>query len=116
MSVGDIAHVGGHSPNVAAVYHYDDQMFALPIGFDLVWTVIAFFPLKNFIFQRYVLQKSISILETSYAATYLVSRVCFLTAIWVNPYTLLSTKGGTGLARSSLCAYGLDESAHGMAH
>ncbi|KAL2901744.1 UDP-N-acetylglucosamine--peptide N-acetylglucosaminyltransferase [Bienertia sinuspersici] len=37
ISIGDIAHVGGHPPSVAAVYHYNDQMFALPVGFDLVW-------------------------------------------------------------------------------
>ncbi|KNA21084.1 hypothetical protein SOVF_046540 [Spinacia oleracea] len=37
VSIGDIAHVGGHPPSVAAVYHYDDQMFTLPLGFDLVW-------------------------------------------------------------------------------
>ncbi|KMT11750.1 hypothetical protein BVRB_5g105600 [Beta vulgaris subsp. vulgaris] len=37
VSIGDIAHIGGHPPSVAAVYLYDDQIFALPMGFDLVW-------------------------------------------------------------------------------
>ncbi|XP_021768084.1 uncharacterized protein LOC110732449 isoform X1 [Chenopodium quinoa] len=37
LSIGDIAHVGGHPPSVATVYLYDDQLFALPLGFDLVW-------------------------------------------------------------------------------
>ncbi|GAB4857735.1 hypothetical protein Ancab_015642 [Ancistrocladus abbreviatus] len=37
VSIGDIAHIGNHPPNVAAVYRYSDQYFALPIGFDLVW-------------------------------------------------------------------------------
>ncbi|KAF8380627.1 hypothetical protein HHK36_028116 [Tetracentron sinense] len=36
-SIGDIARVGTHSPNVAAVYHNIDDQFALPVGYDLVW-------------------------------------------------------------------------------
>ncbi|CAK7356237.1 unnamed protein product [Dovyalis caffra] len=37
ISIGDIAHVGSHSPNVAAVYQNIDRLFALPLGYDLVW-------------------------------------------------------------------------------
>ncbi|KAJ6714895.1 TETRATRICOPEPTIDE REPEAT (TPR)-CONTAINING PROTEIN-RELATED [Salix viminalis] len=37
ISIGDIAHVGGHPPNVAAVYRNIDRLFALPLGYDLVW-------------------------------------------------------------------------------
>ncbi|XP_057487524.1 uncharacterized protein LOC130773593 isoform X2 [Actinidia eriantha] len=37
VSVGDIARVGIHPPNVAAVYHNVNNMFALPVGYDLVW-------------------------------------------------------------------------------
>ncbi|VVA93348.1 unnamed protein product [Arabis nemorensis] len=37
VSVGDVAHVGSHPPNVAAVYNSTDQVFALPVGYDLVW-------------------------------------------------------------------------------
>ncbi|KAL3499805.1 hypothetical protein ACH5RR_038898 [Cinchona calisaya] len=37
ISVGDIVRAGSHSPNVSAVYHYSDKLFALPVGFDLVW-------------------------------------------------------------------------------
>ncbi|OIV92802.1 hypothetical protein TanjilG_00936 [Lupinus angustifolius] len=35
--IGDIARVGIHAPNVAAVYRMIDGLFALPIGYDLVW-------------------------------------------------------------------------------
>ncbi|KAE9596742.1 putative vacuolar protein sorting-associated protein [Lupinus albus] len=35
--IGDIARVGIHAPNVAAVYRKIDGLFALPIGYDLVW-------------------------------------------------------------------------------
>ncbi|XP_027361593.1 uncharacterized protein LOC113869468 [Abrus precatorius] len=35
--VGDIAHVGIHPPNVAAVYRKIDGCFTLPMGYDLVW-------------------------------------------------------------------------------
>lgn len=35
--IGDIAHVGTHPPNVAAVYRKIDGFFALPMGYDLVW-------------------------------------------------------------------------------
>ncbi|KAK3434687.1 hypothetical protein EUGRSUZ_D02142 [Eucalyptus grandis] len=37
VSVGDIARVGEHPPNCAAVYSNSDRLFALPIGYDLVW-------------------------------------------------------------------------------
>lgn len=37
ISIGDIAHVGCHPPNVAAVYRNNDKLFARPVGFDLVW-------------------------------------------------------------------------------
>ncbi|OMP08179.1 Vacuolar protein sorting-associated protein 62 [Corchorus olitorius] len=37
VSIGDIAHVGSHPPNVAAVYRNIDKLFALPVGYDLVW-------------------------------------------------------------------------------
>ncbi|KAM7525353.1 hypothetical protein LguiA_015255 [Lonicera macranthoides] len=37
VSVGDIARVGIYPPNVAAVYRNSDQLFALPLGYDLVW-------------------------------------------------------------------------------
>ncbi|KAK7309084.1 hypothetical protein RJT34_05549 [Clitoria ternatea] len=37
MHIGDIAHVGIHPPNVAAVYRKIDGFFALPMGYDLVW-------------------------------------------------------------------------------
>lgn len=36
VSIGDIAHVGIHAPNVAAVYHNVDRSFVLPVGYDLV--------------------------------------------------------------------------------
>ncbi|ERN15489.1 uncharacterized protein LOC18443778 [Amborella trichopoda] len=37
VSVGDIARIGCHLPNVAAVFQNVDGRFALPIGYDLVW-------------------------------------------------------------------------------
>lgn len=37
ISIGDITHVGSHPPNVSAVYRYSDKLFALPVGYDLVW-------------------------------------------------------------------------------
>ncbi|XP_022737877.1 uncharacterized protein LOC111290709 isoform X2 [Durio zibethinus] len=37
VSIGDIARVGSYPPNVAAVYRYIDKLFALPVGYDLVW-------------------------------------------------------------------------------
>uniref|UniRef100_A0A1J3IIE4 Putative vacuolar protein sorting-associated protein 13A n=1 Tax=Noccaea caerulescens TaxID=107243 RepID=A0A1J3IIE4_NOCCA len=37
VSVGDVAHVGTHPPTVAAVYNNADRVFALPLGYDLVW-------------------------------------------------------------------------------
>ncbi|KAK9094958.1 hypothetical protein Scep_026427 [Stephania cephalantha] len=37
VSVGDIAHIGTHLPTFAALYHYTDRLFALPVGYDLVW-------------------------------------------------------------------------------
>ncbi|XP_052211647.1 uncharacterized protein LOC127814276 isoform X2 [Diospyros lotus] len=37
VSVGDIAHIGSHPPNVASVYRNSDKLFALPVGYDLVW-------------------------------------------------------------------------------
>ncbi|KAK1438468.1 hypothetical protein QVD17_04277 [Tagetes erecta] len=37
ISVGDIARIGAHPPNVAAVYQNSDRLFALPVGYDLVW-------------------------------------------------------------------------------
>ncbi|XP_042953951.1 uncharacterized protein LOC122290372 isoform X2 [Carya illinoinensis] len=37
VSIGDIAHVGIHAPNVAAVFHNVDRSFVLPVGYDLVW-------------------------------------------------------------------------------
>ncbi|XP_059641926.1 uncharacterized protein LOC132283907 [Cornus florida] len=37
VSVGDIARVGSHPPNVAAVYRNSDKLFSLPVGYDLVW-------------------------------------------------------------------------------
>ncbi|EOA17894.1 hypothetical protein CARUB_v10006303mg [Capsella rubella] len=37
VSVGDVAHVGSHPPNVAAVYNNANRVFALPVGYDLVW-------------------------------------------------------------------------------
>ncbi|XP_050223282.1 uncharacterized protein LOC126673249 [Mercurialis annua] len=37
ISIGDIAHVGSHPPNVAALYRKVDGLCALPIGYDLVW-------------------------------------------------------------------------------
>lgn len=36
VSVGDIARAGSYPPNVAAVYHNTGNMFALPVGYDLV--------------------------------------------------------------------------------
>uniref|UniRef100_A0A7N1A9Q6 Peroxin/Ferlin domain-containing protein n=1 Tax=Kalanchoe fedtschenkoi TaxID=63787 RepID=A0A7N1A9Q6_KALFE len=35
--IGDIAHVGIHPPNVAAIYRFAEELFKLPIGYDLVW-------------------------------------------------------------------------------
>ncbi|GKU95669.1 hypothetical protein SLEP1_g9000 [Rubroshorea leprosula] len=37
VSIGDIAHVGSHPPNVAAVYRNIDKLFTRPVGYDLVW-------------------------------------------------------------------------------
>lgn len=37
VSIGDVARVGCHPPNVAAVYHNVGKRFALPVGYDLVW-------------------------------------------------------------------------------
>ncbi|KAI3918587.1 hypothetical protein MKX01_041907, partial [Papaver californicum] len=37
VSVGDVAHVGSHPPNVSATYHNVDEQYALPVGYDLVW-------------------------------------------------------------------------------
>ncbi|GMH29787.1 hypothetical protein Nepgr_031630 [Nepenthes gracilis] len=36
-SIGDIARIGGHPPNVATIYRNDGQHFARSVGFDLVW-------------------------------------------------------------------------------
>ncbi|XP_039123130.1 uncharacterized protein LOC120259563 isoform X5 [Dioscorea cayenensis subsp. rotundata] len=37
VSVGDVAHVGAHQPNVAAVYLASAGSFSVPVGYDLVW-------------------------------------------------------------------------------
>ncbi|KAK6251014.1 hypothetical protein SCA6_005019 [Theobroma cacao] len=37
VSVGDIARIGSHPPNVAAVYRNIDNLFTFPVGYDLVW-------------------------------------------------------------------------------
>nr|XP_043638921.1 uncharacterized protein LOC122610015 [Erigeron canadensis] len=37
VSVGDIAHIGIHPPITAAVYQNKERLFALPLGYDLVW-------------------------------------------------------------------------------
>jgi vacuolar protein sorting-associated protein 13A/C len=37
ISIGDIAYVGSHPPSVAAVYQKNDRLFAIPVGYDLVW-------------------------------------------------------------------------------
>ncbi|KAM6557396.1 hypothetical protein CsatB_004415 [Cannabis sativa] len=37
VSIGDIARIGTHPPNVAAVYSNVDRLFAPPVGYDLVW-------------------------------------------------------------------------------
>ncbi|KAL8053513.1 hypothetical protein ABFS82_05G077000 [Erythranthe guttata] len=37
VSVGDIARSGIHPPNVAAIYRKSDNLFAFPVGYDLVW-------------------------------------------------------------------------------
>ncbi|KAL2233065.1 UNVERIFIED_CONTAM: putative vacuolar protein sorting-associated protein 13D, partial [Sesamum indicum] len=36
VSIGDIARSGSHPPNVAAIYR-KSEMFAFPVGYDLVW-------------------------------------------------------------------------------
>lgn len=36
VSIGDVAHLGSHPPNVAAIYRHTDGMFAPPVGYDLV--------------------------------------------------------------------------------
>lgn len=36
VSIGDIARVGSHPPNVAAVYRNAERLFAFPVGYDLV--------------------------------------------------------------------------------
>ncbi|XP_065877732.1 uncharacterized protein [Euphorbia lathyris] len=36
VSIGDIARVGSHPPNVAAIYRYVERLFAAPVGYDLV--------------------------------------------------------------------------------
>lgn len=36
VSVGDIARVGTHPPNVAAIFHNGNGQFATPLGYDLV--------------------------------------------------------------------------------
>ncbi|MQL75897.1 hypothetical protein Taro_008256 [Colocasia esculenta] len=37
VPVGDVARVGIHPPNVAAVYRHSDRKFTHPVGYDLVW-------------------------------------------------------------------------------
>ncbi|XP_043697676.1 uncharacterized protein LOC122648528 isoform X2 [Telopea speciosissima] len=37
VSIGDIARIGTHPPNVAAVYHKINEQFSIPVGYDLVW-------------------------------------------------------------------------------
>ncbi|XP_008465914.2 uncharacterized protein LOC103503494 isoform X1 [Cucumis melo] len=37
ISIGDIAHLGSHPPNVAAIYRHVEGMFVPPVGYDLVW-------------------------------------------------------------------------------
>uniref|UniRef100_A0A0Q3N5I8 PH domain-containing protein n=1 Tax=Setaria italica TaxID=4555 RepID=A0A0Q3N5I8_SETIT len=37
ISIGDVAHVGTHPPQLAAVYKNANGNFALPLGYDLVW-------------------------------------------------------------------------------
>ncbi|KAJ4951540.1 hypothetical protein NE237_028372 [Protea cynaroides] len=37
ISIGDIARIGTHPPNVAAVYHKINEQFSFPVGYDLVW-------------------------------------------------------------------------------
>lgn len=41
VSIGDIARVGSHPPNVAAVYRNTDRLFALPVGYDLVRNLLS---------------------------------------------------------------------------
>lgn len=36
VSIGDIARVGIHPPNVAAIYRHIHGQFSLPVGYDLV--------------------------------------------------------------------------------
>ena len=36
VSIGDIAHVGSHPPNAAAIYFNSNKLFAHPVGYDLV--------------------------------------------------------------------------------
>lgn len=36
ISIGDIAHLGSHPPNVAAIYRHVEGMFVPPVGYDLV--------------------------------------------------------------------------------
>lgn len=47
MSVGDVAHVGSHPPNVAAVYNNTNGVFALPVGYDLVSISLTFYFNRN---------------------------------------------------------------------
>ncbi|KAK4786568.1 hypothetical protein SAY86_010401 [Trapa natans] len=37
VAIGDVAHIGIHPPNCAAVYCNIKRLFALPVGYDLVW-------------------------------------------------------------------------------
>ncbi|KAK4746515.1 hypothetical protein SAY87_012827 [Trapa incisa] len=37
VSIGDVVHIGIHPPNCAAVYCNIKSVFALPVGYDLVW-------------------------------------------------------------------------------
>ena len=52
VSVGDIARVGVHPPNVVAVYHNINNLFALPVGYDLVRSNLENFPnSKSMVFR-----------------------------------------------------------------
>ncbi|EPS62857.1 hypothetical protein M569_11929, partial [Genlisea aurea] len=37
VSIGDVARPSNHPPTVASIYRKTDHLFALPIGYDLVW-------------------------------------------------------------------------------
>lgn len=67
VSIGDIARPGCHPPNVAAIYHNCDKLFASPVGYDLV--------------RHPSYTKAMFIFTINCLPTYVIVLTCF---IWFN--------------------------------